>query len=242
MIVENEDLDVLKKGFEETETHYACIFCQQQFLKGEIFPVADRFFTAEKKMEMHIAEVHQSVFHGLIELDKKYTGLSDVQVELLKLFYDGLDDKEVVKKSSANSVSTIRQHRFKLREKERQAKVFLAIMENLQKDETYVEMHKGATQVDERYAITEEEKEKVLSTYFKDGRDGGIETIPSKEKRKIIILQHIMGRFDANKQYVEKEINAVLKGVHEDYVSLRRYLIEYGFLNRNTDGSLYWVK
>ena len=30
--------------------------------------------------------------------------------------------------------------------------------------------------------------------------------------------------------------------MYEDYVHIRRYLIEYGFLDRKADGSAYWVK
>lgn len=239
--IDAEVLD-LQRGYEELKHSFRCVFCGQVYLKGEIFPVGERFFVAEMRMKIHVTEEHQSAFHGLLSLDKKDTGLSDVQKELLTLFYEGHDDKEVMKRSTANSVSTIRQHRFKLREKERQAKVYLAIMQNLKNHTTYVEVHKGATQVDERYAITKAETEKVLATYFKDGLDGKIETIPSKEKRKIILLQHIIKRFQVNKQYTEKEMNEILKGVHDDYVSLRRYLIEYGFFDRNNDGSLYWMK
>ncbi|MBJ6950597.1 DUF2087 domain-containing protein, partial [Vibrio cholerae] len=29
---------------------------------------------------------------------------------------------------------------------------------------------------------------------------------------------------------------------YPDFVTLRRYLIEYGFLDRTDDGSQYWVK
>jgi hypothetical protein len=42
--------------------------------------------------------------------------------------------------------------------------------------------------------------------------------------------------------YAEKEINEILKAIYEDYVMLRRYLIEYGFIDRKSDGSEYWLK
>ena len=96
--------------------------------------------------------------------------------------------------------------------------------------------------MDERYSIEEQEREKVLTTYFKNGLDGGIDTIPSKEKKKLIILQHILKRFDAGRHYHEKEVNEILKTVNLDFVSLRRHLIEYGFMERSNDGSEYWLK
>ena len=96
--------------------------------------------------------------------------------------------------------------------------------------------------VDERYATTEAEEEKILKAYFPNGLEGPLSSFPTKEKRKIIVLKNIIGRFEGGREYSEKEINAVLKGAHEDYVTLRRYLIEYGYMDRVKDGSRYWVK
>ncbi len=39
--------------------------------------------------------------------------------------------------------------------------------------------------VNDRYAITEDEKNKVLSTYFKDGLNGQLDKFPSKEKKEV---------------------------------------------------------
>ncbi len=64
----------------------------------------------------------------------------------------------------------------------------------------------------------------------------------AREKRKIIILKHIVKNFELNRKYSEKEINEVLKGIYPDFATVRRYLIEYGFMDRKDDCSLYWVK
>ena len=48
--------------------------------------------------------------------------------------------------------------------------------------------------------------------------------------------------FSVGKKYSEKEINRVLKRIYEDYVTIRRALIQYGFLDRSKDCSEYWVK
>ncbi|MGE7674585.1 DUF2087 domain-containing protein [Lysinibacillus sp. NPDC094403] len=235
-------IEEISSGYVDVGERYECIFCKKIFDAEEVFKIDDRFFTAKKAIQLHIENEHISVFEALLQLNKKDTGLSDIQTELLKLFATGAPDKEIVNSTSANSISTIRQHRFKLKEKEKQAKVFLAIMQALETTKVYEPIHKGATQVDERYAITVDEKEKVLATYFKDGLDGPIESFPSKEKRKIIILQHIVTKFAAGHKYTEKEINEILKPIFSDYVSLRRYLIEYGFLDRSDDCTTYWVK
>lgn len=244
MNFDEASVEELTKGYKKTADNeaYQCLFCDERFDIEEVFQINGRFFQAKRAAEYHIDEMHGSVFDALIQLDKRYTGLSDVQTELLQLFHNGLQDKEIVEQTSANSVSTIRQHRFKLKEKERQAKVLLAIMANLEPTKHYEPIHKGATMMDERYAVTADEKDKILETYFKNGLGGAIETFPSKEKRKIVILQQIMKRFETGKQYNEKEVNEVLKTAYSDYVTIRRYLIEYGFMDRSNDGAMYWVK
>ena len=65
---------------------------------------------------------------------------------------------------------------------------------------------------------------------------------PKKEKQKLATLRVIIKQFDKEKQYSEKEINEILKSIYDDHVTLRRYLVEYGFLDRKDDGSAYWVK
>lgn len=72
--------------------------------------------------------------------------------------------------------------------------------------------------------------------------NGALHTFPAKEKKKIIILREIATNFKSGEIYTEKEINRVLKRIYDDYVLIRRYLIEYGFLDRNTNGTGYWVK
>lgn len=39
-----------------------------------------------------------------------------------------------------------------------------------------------------------------------------------------------------------KEFNEIIKTAYYDYVTVRRFLIEYGFLDRKPDGSQYWLK
>ena len=50
-------------------------------------------------------------------------GLSEVQLELLRMLAEGCTDKEIAAQKRV-SPSTVRNHRFKLREKERQARLF----------------------------------------------------------------------------------------------------------------------
>lgn len=237
----------LSKGyiFNKASDEFICLICNEKFENGIIYPSSCEgiYFEAKKAITEHIQSVHHSMFAYLLSLGKRHTGLSDIQRDLLHYFSQGISDKEIAQKLDS-STSTIRNHRFKLKEKEKQAKVFLALMKLLEnnevKEENFVTFHKGAKMVDERYAVTEIEREKILTTYFKNGLDGPLDTFPSKEKRKLIVLQQILTKFEIGKKYTEKEINAVLKPIFHDYVTLRRYLIEYGFMERAQDGTTYW--
>ncbi len=55
-------------------------------------------------------------------------------------------------------------------------------------------------------------------------------------------LRNIAGQLERGRFYKEKEVNALLKVYYDDYITLRRYLIEHDLLARRPDGSQYWVK
>ncbi|MGE5329425.1 MAG: DUF2087 domain-containing protein [Deltaproteobacteria bacterium] len=242
----NASLDELKKGYVKDHEQYICLLCGKKFEEGIIYSDEGVFYEAQRYMRVHIERVHKSVFEYLIQLDKKLTGLTNHQRSLLELFYQGKNDIQVQKEMKIGSSSTIRNHRFVLKEKERQAKVLLAIMELFkERDEyapTFLDIHKTAKMVDERYNITHEENEAVIKKYFPEGPDGSLKTFDIKEKERLIVLRYIVKRIDREQIYSEKQINEILEKVYDDYVILRRYLIEYGFLDRKPDGSEYWRK
>jgi len=244
----NASVAELQRGYIycQQSQEYTCLICGHKFIKGIIYSDGVTYFEAEKFMELHIHLEHSSTFEYLLSLDKRFTGLTDHQKTLLTHFYQGLSDAEIVQQTGGGSTSTIRNHRFTLREKEKQAKVFLAIMGMVDakpvQQPQFITIHKTATMIDERYAITKEDNEKILHAYFEQGLSGPLSEFPGKEKRKLVILRHIIKRFEANRQYTEKEVNSILKEVYPDYVTLRRYLIEYGFMDRLKDGSQYWLK
>lgn len=243
-LITNATLQQLKCGFTQDENNYICLFCGQRIEKGIIYPLDGVFYEAEKYMGLHIEKVHGSVFDCLINLDKKFTGLSDHQNKLLKLFYQEKGDAEIQAEMGIGSSSTVRNHRFGLKEKERQARVFLVLMELLQDKlrsrSPSLPETKNATAG--HYQVTSREKEKILQKYFPNGSGGQLKTINMKEKSRLVILAAIAEGFTIDRIYTEKEINAILKKVHSDYSTLRRYLVDYGFLMRKADGSQYWLK
>ncbi|TCS93299.1 hypothetical protein EDD58_108127 [Hazenella coriacea] len=236
-------MEELKSGYIQERDSFTCLLCGEKIEKGMVYPYENRFYEAERFMRIHIERTHQSVFDYLLGMDKKLTGLTEHQKSLLALFYRGKNDKEIQEALGIGSTSTIRHHRFALKEKERQAKTFLAMMELLkEKDDhapAFVPVHKTATMVDERYNMTEGEQEGIIKQYFSEG---SLTKFPPKEKQRLVILREISKALQADYHYDERELNQILKSYYEDYALIRRYLIEYGFLDRKPDGSMYWLK
>lgn len=242
-------LEEVKNGFIENDKEYKCIICEEVFEKGRIYEINSKLYDARKAAELHIEEKHISMLEYLLGMNSTFTGISDVQRELITLISQGLSDKEVAVKLGV-AQSTVRNHRYKLREKEKQAKLFLAIMDLLSKNtnkmitkldtEVICDAHKTATILDDRYNITDKEIRNTIETYM--DKNGALKSYPAKEKKKIIILNEIAKNFSKGKTYSEKEVNRILKRIYEDYPTIRRALIEYGFIERTNDCSSYWVK
>ena len=239
-------IEDLKSGYvyNKDDLNYICLCCARVFEDGIIYNINGKLMNSKKALLNHIETDHKSMFDYLINMDKKYTGITDVQKNILMMFNSGLSDNEIASNLGVTS-STIRNQRFTLKEKAKQAKIFLSIMElfdkqkNTESKDTLVPIHRTATNVDERYSITEGEKEEFIKKYF-DGDK--LISFPIKQKRKIIVLQEIIKHFNNNQKYTETEVNEILKAIYFDYVTIRRYLIEYGFLDRTSDGREYWKK
>lgn len=245
MNLDELSLEDLKKGYTAENGVYTCVSCGEVFQTGEIYPIKGHFWDALRAIEWHIKCEHPDYLQQLVNQSSKYNTLTENQRSLLEAFAKGISDKDIAKQFDI-SPSTVRQQKFIFREKAKQAKLYLAIYESVFSDErkgeeSIMQIHDSAKMIDDRYVITEEEKQHILQTAFSSLEPLRLKALSPKEKKKVVILSKIAEQFDAGKQYTEKEINQVLSSIHEDYVTLRRYLIEYGFLGRLKDGSKYWL-
>ena len=64
--------------------------------------------------------------------------------------------------------------------------------------------------------------------------------IPTKSKKIIAILEYIADSFEDDIDYSEDQINEILERYYPDPTTLRRYLIDYGYLARERNGARYW--
>lgn len=81
------------------------------------------------------------------------------------------------------------------------------------------------------YEVAEETSKdvrKVLKAYLKS--DGMLKQIPMDPRKLKVILNFVVEAFAFDATYTEKEVNLIL----------RRYLVDDGFMARESDGSKYW--
>ena len=81
----------------------------------------------------------------------------------------------------------------------------------------------------------DEEEEAVLRRYFVGGK---LKEIPAKRAKRLAVLSRLALEFEVGVRYPEREVGAVLKRFHPDHASLRRFLVDEGFLSRQ--GGEYW--
>ena len=72
--------------------------------------------------------------------------------------------------------------------------------------------------------------EKVVRSFFRDGR---LVSIPAKPSKRELLLGVILERaFPEDREYEEREVNMRLALLHPDVAALRRYLVDGRFVTR----------
>jgi hypothetical protein len=80
------------------------------------------------------------------------------------------------------------------------------------------------------------ERDRVLRAFFDGER---LRSIPAQRKKRVMVLQRLLERFAPGRDYPEREVNDLLRLAHDDVATLRRELVDYGFLVR--DRGIYRV-
>lgn len=225
---------------------YLCLICGAYYETGEIFCIDSRYYEASKAIRLHIEREHGGMFRNLIASDSKYNSITDKQKELLSMIRQGMSDQEIAS-ALGITASTVRHQKFSFREKAKQAKMYLAIYElaseKMPEDNNRIlPIHAGAKMVDDRYIITKGESDRIIATVFDSIHPLRLKLFSAKEKNKIVTLRKIAEQFEPGKIYSEKEVNQILMDIYHDYPTIRRYLIEYGFMERSMDCMKYWIK
>ena len=90
---------------------------------------------------------------------------------------------------------------------------------------------------DERKAAeqTPEGADQVVARFFRGGK---LTSIPMTRSKRVAVLDYLAQEFEPGRLYSEKRVSETLSKYHDDYASLRRYLVDEGFLERKD--ARYW--
>ncbi len=73
------------------------------------------------------------------------------------------------------------------------------------------------------------EQAEVLRNFVEEGR---LRAVPVRAAQRRIVLEYLAERFDDGVEYPEAQVNDLLSRFHDDYASLRRFLVDEGLLTR----------
>jgi biotin operon repressor len=79
------------------------------------------------------------------------------------------------------------------------------------------------------------EEAEILARFFEGSR---LRQIPAQRSKRLVVLERLAQEFEPGIRYPERQVNFTLQVFHPDYASLRRYLVDEGFLTR-AEG-VYW--
>ena len=90
--------------------------------------------------------------------------------------------------------------------------------------------------------IARSELPSPLRPFVRD--DGRLAQWPSRQKVQRMAAALMATHFAPGREYTEKEVNALLMDGHTfaDWALLRRVLFDWRFLDRESDGSRYWLR
>ena len=74
--------------------------------------------------------------------------------------------------------------------------------------------------------------------------EGRLAQWPGKQKTQRIAVAYLTTKFEPGRIYNEKQVNELLNDWHtfEDWALLRRVMFDWAYLDRESDGSKYWVR
>lgn len=252
-LFENASIEDLGHGrIVEADGSLRCLYCGSRFERGLVYPIEAGLALAERAQEEHLAKAHGGAFKALLSRGGERAGLTDIQEKVLRLVASGTKDKAIAAELGGKSESTVRNHRFNLRRKASEARAFLALFNLMEAGwagateadptRSLVEYPASMPLQDERAVITEAEARAVEARCLGRAEAGDFRIVfwPKKQKEKLVILRRIAELFAPGREYSEPEVNGILMPLYMDHVTIRRYLIEYRFLDRKPDGSAYW--
>jgi hypothetical protein len=81
----------------------------------------------------------------------------------------------------------------------------------------------------------ENETDKILARFIKGGY---LTHLPVDRSKLLLVLEWAAGKFEMEVHYPERAVNEIITQFYPDYATLRRVLVDYGFVQR--EKGVYW--
>lgn len=88
---------------------------------------------------------------------------------------------------------------------------------------------------DREHGRLERYRDQVLRTFFDDGK---LVKLPKQWRKRVIVLDELARLFAPGRRYAEHEVNELVATRFDDYCTIRRQLVDEGFMAR--DDQAYW--
>lgn len=79
-------------------------------------------------------------------------------------------------------------------------------------------------------APLKDERQKVLSNFFVNGK---LKDIPVQRKKKLFVFEEILKAFAPDRDYLETEVNEIIKNYFNDFCTIRREFIMNRYMTRD---------
>ncbi|MBA3945707.1 MAG: metalloregulator ArsR/SmtB family transcription factor [Herpetosiphonaceae bacterium] len=186
---------------------------------------------------------------GRRELLARLTALADdTRLQILHLFTERaeLNAQEIMTALGLSQSSASRQlHQLRsagfLRERRSQGALKLYRVEQQHIEDTFQALERLLAEGDQPVPV--ETTETVPELRHLSDAEGRITRWPSKQRERQVVLNYLTDHFEAERRYTEREVNDLLSQWHTfgDPVTLRRELVDAGQLQRERNGSSYWL-
>lgn len=214
----------LTQGFHREQNMWQCNYCAVKVRLDQ-----------QAQITAHLTAAHLGALPPLLAAG----GLTQNQQQLMQAFATGLADKQIAAEQGV-SASTIRQQKYRFRQKAAQSRLFLAQYQAVFGTEDASELL-AVPRPAQNMAITTVQYEQVLAKNIDfTGAHPTLTHWPKAEAARVCLCARIVEDFAVDHQYSLSEINAILDAWYGDHSLLARYLVDFGFMARTPDGRNYW--
>lgn len=214
----------LTQGFHREQNMWQCNYCDVKVRLDQ-----------QTAMQDHLTVAHHSARSALLAAG----GLTENQQQLMQAFAAGHSDKQIAADQGVTA-STIRQQKYRFRQKAAQARLFLAQYQAVFGEDVVSELLPVPKPAQVMAITTAQYEQSLAKSLDFTSVHPKILHWPKSESARVCLCARIIEDFAIDCQYSLSQTNAILDFWYPDHNLLVRYLVDFGFMARTPDGRTYW--